>query len=98
MGLKVSYVTVKQLLEELGFSLQQNKKYVESGEPHPDRDNQFRFINGLSKEFLADNQPVISVDTKKKELIGNYKNNGAEYCQKYSPSIVLDHDFAARMG
>ena len=98
VGIKVSYVTVKQLLEELGFSLQQNKKYVESGEPHPDRDNQFRFINGLSKEFLADNQPVISVDTKKKELIGNYKNNGAEYCQKYSPTIVLDHDFAGDNG
>ncbi len=97
-GIKVSYVTIKSLLENLGFSLQQNKKYTEAGEPHPDRDSQFQFINGLCKEFLAQQQPVISVDTKKKELIGKYKNNGAEYAPSYSPIVVLDHDFVGEQG
>lgn len=97
-GIHISHVTIKQLLEDLGFSLQQNKKYIEHGEPHPDRDAQFQFINGLCKEFIEGDQPVISVDTKKKELIGNYKNNGAEYNREKSPVLVLDHDFAGPDG
>ena len=93
MGIPVSYVTVKALLEEMGFSLQQNKKYLEAGESGPDRDAQFAFINGKSCTFLCEGMPVISVDTKKKELVGNYKNGGGEYAPKGRPAKVLDHDF-----
>lgn len=92
-GICVSHVTVGKILEQLGFSLQQNKKYVEAGDPGPDRDEQFNFINDLSKEFMAAGEPVISVDTKKKELVGNYKNNGCEYKPKGEPTQVEDHDF-----
>lgn len=65
--LKTNYVTIKQLLEDMGFSLQQNKKYVGSGDPGPDRDGQFQYINNKSKQFLDEGYPVISVDTKKKK-------------------------------
>lgn len=92
-GHSVSYVTVGNLLEGLGFSLQQNRKYVEAGSPSPDRDAQFHFISEESKNFMAANQPVISVDTKKKELVGNFKNSGAEYCPKGQAVKVQDHDF-----
>ncbi len=73
--------------------MQQNRKYTEAGNPGPDRDGQFNFINDKSKEFLSRGLPVISVDTKKKELIGNYKNVGAEYRTQKNPLKVLDHDF-----
>ncbi len=92
-GLKTNHVTIKQLLEEMGFSLQQNKKYTGSGTPGPDRDGQFQYINNKSKQFLEEGYPVISVDTKKKELIGNYKNSGAEYRPNKEPIKVKDHDF-----
>ena len=92
-GIKVSYVTVGTLLEDMGFSLQQNRKYIESGKASPDRDEQFQFINNGAKEFLAQGLPVISVDTKKKELIGNYANKGAEYQPSKHPLKVNDHDF-----
>lgn len=92
-GHSISYVTVGNLLETLGFSLQQNRKYVEAGNPSPDRDAQFRFISEESKMFMAANQPVISVDTKKKELVGNFKNGGAEYSPKGQAVKVQDHDF-----
>ncbi len=92
-GIDISYVTVGKILEEEGFSLQQNKKYTEAGEPSPDRDEQFQFINDQCKEFMAESQPVISVDTKKKELVGNYKNGGREYCHQGQPTLVNDHDF-----
>ncbi len=91
-GHSVSYVTVN-LLEGLGFSLQQGRKYVETGSPSPDRDAQFHFISDESKNFMAANQPVISVDTKKKELVGNFKNSGAEYPPKGQAVRVQDHDF-----
>ena len=90
-GIRVSHPTIGQLLEGMGFSLQQNKKYVESGDAGPDRDTQFRFINDHAKEFMEQGYPVISVDTKKKELIGNYKNNGTcqlFICQSYPLSDV----------
>ena len=92
-GIDISHVTVGKILEEEGFSLQQNKKYIEAGEPSPDRDEQFQFINDQCKEFMAESQPVISVDTKKKELVGNYKNGGQEYCPQGQPTLVNDHDF-----
>ena len=92
-GIDIHYTSVGNILEELGFSLQQNRKYVESGTPSVDRDEQFKFINSKSEEFINKEQPVISVDTKKKELIGNYKNAGAEYRPKGNPVKVNDHDF-----
>lgn len=92
-GYKISHPTVGTLLEEMGFSLQQNRKYMETGDAGPDRDDQFHFINDQSKSFLESGLPVISVDTKKKELIGTYKNSGAEYQPTGSPIKVNDHDF-----
>lgn len=92
-GFKVGKDTVAKLLEQQGFSLQQNKKYVEAGKQSPDRDAQFKFINQLAKTMMEQNMPVISVDAKKKENIGNFKNGGAEYASKGQPIEVLDHDF-----
>jgi len=92
-GFNVGYVTVGKILESMEYSLQVNKKCLQIGESHIDRNAQFEFINSKVKEFINENQPVISVDTKKKENIGNFKNNGAEYCPKRSPNEVLDHDF-----
>ena len=97
-GFKICHVKVGELLEDLGFSLQQNKKYVEAGKQSPDRDEQFNFINTSTVKFLNDGQPVISVDAKKKELIGNYKNDGQEYRQIGNPIKVNDHDFPGEEG
>jgi transposase len=91
-GFKISHVKVADLLVDLGYSLQGNKKTIE-GENHPDRNAQFEYINEKTKEFQKGNQPVISVDTKKKELIGNFKNNGKEYRPKGNPREVFVHDF-----
>lgn len=95
-GYQAGKTSVANILVELGYSLQQNKKYIEPGEQHPDRDEQFKFINEMAKEFMRNNDPVISVDTKKKELIGNYKNSGQEYCPKGEAVKVNDHDFIDR--
>ena len=76
-GYEIKHDTVGKILKELGYSLQQNQKMLQLGEPHPDREEQFRFINKKSSELIQQNQPVISVDTKKKELIGNFYNGGA---------------------
>ena len=85
--------TVARLLKEIGYSLQGNTKTVE-GRQHSDRDAQFRYINEQVKAFQAAGDPVISVDTKKKELIGNYANGGAEWEPKGSPRRTNVHDFA----
>ena len=74
-GYKISYPSVATILKELEYSLQASRKTAE-GKSHPDRDGQFLFINKMAKWFLDRKLPVISVDTKKKELVGNYKNNG----------------------
>ena len=92
-GINVSQNIVSRALDALGYSKQQNQKMYQVGEQHPDRDAQFRFINDTSTEFLAKGDPVISIDTKKKENVGNFKNNGAEYRPTRSPRKVLDHDF-----
>ena len=92
-GINVSQNIVSRALEALGYSKQQNQKMYQVGEQHPDRDAQFRFINETSEEFLAVGEPVISIDTKKKENVGNFKNNGAEYRPLIDPRKVLDHDF-----
>jgi len=89
----VSAVTIARLLRQLDYSLQTNRKMLQVGEPHPDRNEQFEYINALAKLFIFEGQPVISVDTKKKENIGNFKNNGKEYRKSNEPREVLDHDF-----
>ncbi len=88
----ISYVKVGQLLRDQGFSLQSNRK-VEEGGDHPDRDAQFRHINAQVKRALAAAIPVISVDTKKKELIGNYINRGRQWRAVKTPLKVNGHDF-----
>ena len=91
-GYNVSYVTTSTLLHELGYSLQVNHKALEKSS-HEDRDNQFRFINNSISGMHNYGQPTISVDTKKKEIIGNYKNNGKELRKQKSPRRVNCHDF-----
>ena len=92
MGHKVSHSRVADMLRMLGYSLQANKKTIE-GTSHPDRDQQFNYINEKCKEFQKENQPVISVDTKKKEYIGNFKNGGKELRPKNDPLLVNVYDF-----
>lgn len=88
----ISHVKVAQLLHEQNYSLQSNFK-TEEGADHPDRDTQFRYINRQVKKALSAGTPVISVDTKKKELIGNYANTGQQWLPAKSPTIVSGHDF-----
>lgn len=88
----ISHVKVAQLLKEQGYSLQSNRK-TEEGEDHPDRDAQFRHINTQVKRALAQGTPVISVDTKKKELLGNYDNRGQQWRSAKQPLQVNGHDF-----
>jgi hypothetical protein len=92
-GFAISHDTVGNVLKEMGYSLRQNRKMLRVGVPHPDRNAQFEYINTKCGEFIQEGQPVLSVDTKKKELIGNFKNSGAEYRQKKNPVKVTDHDF-----
>jgi hypothetical protein len=92
-GYNVKKSRVATLLTEIGYSLQSNKKTLE-GNQHPDRNAQFEHINSMAQEYIAKCNPVISVDTKKKENVGNYKNNGQEYRPKNSPRKVNGHDFA----
>jgi hypothetical protein len=92
LGYKVSHELVRQCLMELGYSLQANKKTKEGGDS-PDRDAQFEHINKTAKEFAESNDPVISVDCKKKELVGEYKNNGQEWTPIKNPIEVNVYDF-----
>ena len=93
-GIKINHDTVGKILESMGYSKQQNQKMQQIGEPHPDRNAQFEHINSTAAAYLKAGVPVISVDTKKKENIGNFKNNGSEYRPKKNPRKVLDHDFS----
>jgi DNA-binding phage protein len=92
LGHCVCHNVVAGLLREMGYSLQSNRKTLEGGS-HPDRDAQFRYINDQVKSALASGQPTISVDTKKKELVGDFKNAGREYRPKGQPEDVRVHDF-----
>src|ERR1700687_1916236 len=83
---------IADCLRELGYSLQANRKTKE-GSNHVDRDAQFQYISDQAKTFLAADEPVISVDTKKKELVGNFKNGGREWRPKATPEAVNVHDF-----
>lgn len=94
-GHNVSPTVVGNLLRDLGYSLQANQK-VREGRQHIDRDAQFRYINKQAKAFLAAHEPVVSVDTKKKELVGNFKNNGREWRPEGMPEFVNVHDFMDR--
>src|SRR5580692_4311394 len=91
-GFTVSASRVRQLLAEMGYSLQANRKTLE-GRQHPDRDGQFRHTNGRVLERKRSREPTISVDTKKKEVLGNHKNPGETYCPKGKPREVDTHDF-----
>jgi hypothetical protein len=92
-GFEVSSRSVLRLLHRLGYSLQANAK-VSEGRQHPDRDAQFNHLNDTASAFIDDGQPVISVDSKKKELIGNYANGGAEWAPAGEPERTNVHDFA----
>jgi hypothetical protein len=89
----IGHDVVGNILKELGYSLQLNQKMLQVGETHPDRDKQFQFINNKVKRFLKAGVPVISIDAKKKENVGNLKNHGRTYRKKKDPTKVLDHDF-----
>jgi transposase len=91
-GHRVSHQLVSELLQELGYSLQANRKTIE-GASHPDRNAQFEYINRRVRALLRAGDPVISIDTKKKELVGNFKNGGREPRPAGDPERVLVHDF-----
>ena len=92
LGHRISHTVVGELLKQQKFSLQGNRKTRE-GDSHPDRDAQFAYINESVTRMLAGRQPVISVDTKKKELVGNFKNGGREWRPRGDPEEVRVHDF-----
>jgi hypothetical protein len=94
-GHAVSYQTVAELLHALDYSLQANQKTLE-GSQHADRDKQFEYINRKAQRYLKQSEPVISVDTKKKELVGDFKNAGREWERKGKPEEVRVHDFEIR--
>lgn len=91
--IKVSHTLIAQHLDALGYSKQLNQKMLQVGKAHPDRDAQFKYIDATSKAYIAQGVPVISIDCKKKENIGNFKNNGQEYRKINDPRKVLDHDY-----
>jgi transposase len=91
-GHQVSHQLVSELLHELGYSLQANRKTREGGD-HPDRDAQFAYLNAQAKSFLAEGAPVVSVDAKKKELVGDFKNPGREWVPQGEPQEVRVYDF-----
>lgn len=92
MGHPTSHVRVAEILAENDYSLQGNRK-TDEGRQHPDRDGQFHYLNDAVKEQIAKNEPAISVDTKKKELVGNYRNGGQEWRPKGDPIKVNVYDF-----
>lgn len=92
-GFTVGYRKIGYMLKDMGYSLHLNQKMDQVGSKHPDRNKQFEHINNTAKEYISDGIPVISIDCKKKENIGNFKNGGTEYTPKGDPVHVLDHDF-----
>jgi transposase len=95
LGHRVSYPVIAELLHELGYSLQANRNTKE-GDSHPDRNAQFAYLNQKVQRYMRAGQPVISVDTKKKELIGDFKNGGREWRPQGDPERVRVHDFVIR--
>ena len=92
MGHRVGERTIARLLQDVGYSLQANRK-TQEGAAHPDRDAQFHHINEQTKAFQQRGQPVVSVDAKKKELVGDFKNGGREWQPTGIPERVRVHDF-----
>jgi len=90
--IKISHKLVGEILKNIGYSLQSNRK-TDEGSAHIDRDAQFEFINKIAADFLASNNPVISVDCKKKEVLGNLKNAGRDWAPKGKPPEVKVYDF-----
>jgi Rhodopirellula transposase DDE domain len=95
LGFDVHFTTVAQVLRSLGYSLQSNRKSLE-GSQHPDRDAQFRLINERVGQAIAAGEPAISIDTKKKELVGEFANKGREWRAKGDPIKVSTHDFPSQ--
>lgn len=95
-GYRIGHQTVASLLDELGYSLQGNQKTKE-GSGHPDRDEQFQYIHGRVRDFQDRGQPVVSVDTKKKELVGDFKNGGREWRPQGEPEPVRVYDFVDKV-
>ena len=95
-GYRIGHQTVASLLDELGYSLQENQKTKE-GSGHPDRDEQFQYIHGRVRDFQDRGQPVVSVDTKKKELVGDFKNGGREWRPQGDPEPVRVYDFVDKV-
>lgn len=89
---KISPDTIARIIKREGYTLQANRKSRE-GKQHPDRNAQFEYINTIAKKFIKQGNPVISVDTKKKELVGDFKNQGQSWHQKGNATIVRVHDF-----
>lgn len=89
----IGYRKIGYLLKDMGYSLHLNQKMDQVGARHPDRNEQFKHINNTALDYTSKGLPVISIDCKKKENIGNFKNGGAEYAPKGKPVRVLDHDF-----
>ena len=92
-GIEVSHTVVSKELTKMGYSKQLNQKMLQVGTPHPDRNAQFEYINAAAQQYISQGVPVISMDCKKKENIGNFKNGGTEYRRKGDARKVLDHDF-----
>ena len=90
---EIGHNVVADILEELGYSLQLNQKMLQVGEEHSDRNRQFEFINDKAKLFLSSGDPVVSIDAKKKELVGDFKNNSSVCKKSKSPTKVLNCDF-----
>ena len=92
-GERISFRSVCSLLDEMEYSRQGNAKLLQVGTSHPDRNAQFEYINNKVTAFLEEGQPVISIDTKKKEILGNFRNAGTEYRPAKNPRPVYDHDW-----
>ena len=91
-----SKASIKAILRKMGYSLQKNQKYNQVGCRHPLRDRQFRRIEEIKNEYLEKGWPVVSIDSKAKEKVGDFINSGQEYRKRHCPRRVLDHDFAMK--
>jgi transposase len=95
-GFSISDTVIASLLKEQGYSLQANRKELARTKSHPDRDGQFEYINKKVKAYMKRGEAVLSIDAKKKELIGDFHNKGKEYHEKGAAPLVYDHDFLVK--
>ena len=91
---KYSHSYIKKIIRKAGYSLQKNQKYDQVGSSHPKRNDQFEYIEAKKVDYLALGLPVISIESKSKEKVGDFINPGREYRKRKNPRRVLDHDFA----